>query len=318
MDSSFFYSIRDELKYSNELSLQAPTLMRGKIEHFLVSPDNTKIAVVANGSLLVVDADGSAMRKVTAVDSIYRDLSGKKGIPVGRRFFRDDNFQWSRDSQYLYLIKDEFYDAGRSQLFSAKVELWRYALQTGLLEPVIKPFPAYSYFFGLHGIYFSVPTSAGDLQLKYFDGKSIANIAEADAEIPANRLSSTFLESPFFSFSAFDYRKAVLLTEGVRLALDGNGRPEKLVIGTRTYLAITEGKGFKGPFYCSDTFSSVFAPGNGYLLFDASGCQNFDGQLLIDTVTGDYEKLPKESRIYPLLNTQNVARYKVTGGGIVP
>ncbi|MGC2744488.1 MAG: hypothetical protein WA672_15035 [Candidatus Angelobacter sp.] len=45
-DTEFFYSIGNELKYSDQIDPQAPTLMRGQIKNFLVSPDNKKIAVV--------------------------------------------------------------------------------------------------------------------------------------------------------------------------------------------------------------------------------------------------------------------------------
>ena len=47
-ESAFFYSIGDELKYSDALDPQAPTLLRGKVSYFLVSPDTTRTAVVAN------------------------------------------------------------------------------------------------------------------------------------------------------------------------------------------------------------------------------------------------------------------------------
>jgi hypothetical protein len=91
-DKSFFYSIGDELRHSDELSVEAPTLLRGGIGNFLVSPDETKIAVVANKLLMVVGKQGTVIRQVASVDSIYR---GPK--PIGQRFYRYDNFQWSRD-----------------------------------------------------------------------------------------------------------------------------------------------------------------------------------------------------------------------------
>jgi hypothetical protein len=114
-DKSFFYSIGEELKHSDELSVEAPTLLRGRIENFLVSPDGTKIAVVANKLLMVVGEQGTVIRQVASIDSIYREPK-----PIGRRFYRDDDFQCSRDSRSLYLIKDEYYDSKGSQLFSKK------------------------------------------------------------------------------------------------------------------------------------------------------------------------------------------------------
>lgn len=69
-DTPFFYSIGDQLKNSDEVAPEAPTLMHGQIKNFVVSPDNTKIAVVANGLLFVVARTEPLVRKVVSVDSI--------------------------------------------------------------------------------------------------------------------------------------------------------------------------------------------------------------------------------------------------------
>lgn len=71
-DAAFFYSVGDELKYSSEIDPRATTLSRGHIDNFLVSPNRDKIAVVTGGTLLIVDADGSGIRQVAAVNSIYK------------------------------------------------------------------------------------------------------------------------------------------------------------------------------------------------------------------------------------------------------
>jgi hypothetical protein len=192
-DAKFFYSIGGDLKYSDQIDPQAPTLIRGQIKIFLVSPDNRKIAVVANGQLIVVGTE-SILRQVTAVDSIYR---GPK--PIGTQFFRDDDFQWSRDSKVLCLIRDEYYESRGSQLFSSKGELWEYDIESGRLQLVLKPFQASSYFLGLKsGIYFSTPTDRGDLQLRYFDGNGVTDIGEPNAsDIRAEKLARNFVEIAF-------------------------------------------------------------------------------------------------------------------------
>jgi len=90
-EAKFFYSIGDDLKSSDHIDPQANTLLHGHIENFLVSPDRMKIVVVIQGSLVLVDEQWLS-RKVASVDSIYRKR-------IGRRFFRDDNFQWTKDSK---------------------------------------------------------------------------------------------------------------------------------------------------------------------------------------------------------------------------
>jgi hypothetical protein len=68
--SSLFYSIGNELKYSDHIAPDAPTLIRGEVRNFLVSPDNSKIAVVVNGQLVIVGTQ-SILRQVASVDSIW-------------------------------------------------------------------------------------------------------------------------------------------------------------------------------------------------------------------------------------------------------
>jgi hypothetical protein len=312
-DTSFFYSIGNELKYSDQIDPKAPTLMRGQIRNFLVSPDDKKIAVVSNGQLVVVGAE-SIFRQVTAVDSIYREPKRTSG-----QFSRDDDFQWSKDSMALYLIRDEYYESKGSQLFSSKGELWKYDIEMDNLQLVLKPFQAFSYFFGLKcGIYFSTPTAIGDLQLRYFDGNSITDIDEPNAsDIRPEKLARNFVESPFYSFSTNDYERVLRSSKSVSLVNGGNGEPEKLVIRDKTYLSITQGKGFKGSYYCSEMLRSVFLPGDRYFLFNVPYCGNYKGQLLIDTLTGKYQRLPAESIVYLRFNTNTFPRYRVTGGGIV-
>ena len=196
-NARFFYSIGKELKNSDYLDPNAPTLLRGEIRNFLVSPDGAEIAVVANGLLTVVGREGTLVRQVARVDSIYRDPK-----PMGQHFYRDDDFQWTRDSKSLYLIGDEYYESKGSQLFSDKGELWRCDVETGSMQRVLSPFPAYNYFFGRgSGIYFSVPTKSGDLQLKYFDGKVIRDVGASNAyQIPTSELLGGVVDHPSSPF----------------------------------------------------------------------------------------------------------------------
>ena len=117
-----------------------PTLIRGPFTNFQVSPDRNKIAVVIKKHLLIIGTD-SVIGDVGTVDSMYRGFK-----PVGRSFFRDEDFELSRDSKSLYLIRDEYYHSNGSQLFSKKGELWRYDLDSHSLRLVLKPFAAHAYF----------------------------------------------------------------------------------------------------------------------------------------------------------------------------
>lgn len=310
--SPFFYSIGSELKFSDEIDQKAPTLVSGSIKNFLVAPNGVLIAVVVNGELVIVDSEKQAARVVTRVDSIYRAPK-----PIGTQFYRDDNFQWSKDSRTLYLVRDEFYDSKGSQLFSSKGELWKYDLDSGRLQLVLKPFPAHTYFFGREPVvYFSAPTENGDLHLQYFDGVKVRDVGDSfAATIPLRSLQEKFVDSPFFSFSIFDYQNRELPVRGVALVPDQSALLD-LKIGSKVYVSFTRGEGLKGEYYCPELLRSVFLPGNRYFLLNASYCGNFNGQLLIDKETGKYKTLPSETRVYVTLNTNLNPNYRITAGGM--
>jgi hypothetical protein len=88
------------------------------------------------------------------------------------------------------------------------------------------------------------------------------------------------------------------------------------VIRDKPYVAVTRGKGFKGDYFCSAILRSVFLPGDRYFVLNTPDCGNYNGQLLIDTVTGQYQRLPADSIVYITLNTHTYAHYRVTGAGI--
>ncbi|MGC1872560.1 MAG: hypothetical protein WA700_16500 [Acidobacteriaceae bacterium] len=310
--SKFFYSFGDELKFGNEVSPQSPTLMRGSIGYFVVSPDSRRIAVVVSGKLEVVSRCPLAIRQVVPVDSIFREPK-----PLGRQFFRDFEMQWSQDSKILYLVKDEFYETKGGQLFSDKAELWGYDVNANRLWMVLKPFPAGSYFLGQKsGIYFSVPTENGDLQLRCFDGKHTHDIRVPYGQaIPVEQLNASFRESPFFSFDDLSGLDQIRTAKYLSTAISGANGVEWLEAGNKRLMAFTRGVGLKGPYYCDQADQGVFLPGNRYFLF-SNYCGNYEGQILLDTRTGDYERLPKGSRVYLTFNTESYFHYKITVDGI--
>lgn len=103
----------------------------------------------------------------------------------------------------------------------------------------------------------------------------------------------------------------------VELVIDQQDGSEKLQIAKKPYLAFGRGGGRKEAFYCADISSSVFRPGDRYFLFNAS-CKNYEGQLLVDTETGNYRKLPQKTRVYPTMNTSTDRHYRISSGGILP
>jgi hypothetical protein len=316
--TNFFYSVGKELKNSDQLDPHSPTLFTGEIHNFLVAPDQQKIAVVSNNHIAIVNLDVPHVLEVGAADSIFHEPP-----PIGTKFFRDQEFQWSRDSSSLYLIKDEFYKTDKgSQLFSDKGELWKYDLKSASLHLVIKPFPSDNYFFdAASNIYFDVPTPDGDLILKKFDGKQITDVHTITVDtIPNSRLAPEVrIDAPFQSFYDYDNdRFAQTPSPGsIRVERNLNVTQHRVTFSGagKSYLVLTEGQGFKGPFYCDDSSKNRYLPGNSYFLLSLS-CKNYEGQLLIDTQTALYKILSKDTRIYQTLNTETYPHFHISGGGL--
>jgi hypothetical protein len=301
-DAKFFYAIDKELKYSDHIDPQAPTLLRGSIKSFLVSPDANRIAVVVNGRLLIVGAN-AVLGEVANVDTIYRSHK-----PIGRQFFRNQDFQWSCDSKSIYLIRDEYYRSKGSQLFSLKGELWKFDVETGNLALILKPFAAHSYFFDQDSaIYYSEPTGGGDLQLKIFNGRASMNV---DAYPPGGKN-----EVPFYSFasSMLDNAKA---QAWLNVRLDHRDGLESVVINERKYLTVTQGKGWEGSYYCTRHLDGVFLPGDRYFMLDLPDCSNYRGQLLLEIESGRYQTLPRNTVVFRTMNTTTFSHYRVTSSGM--
>lgn len=301
----FFYSIGNTLMYSNSIDPQARPILEGQITRVLIAPDAKHAAAVVSNQLFVVSGDGSLNRKVTAVSSIYREPK-----PLGEQFVRDDGFQWSSDSRSLYYIRDEYYASKGSQLFSQKGELWLFDVATSQSRKIISPFRAQKYFLGVGGIYFSEPDEKGNLVPKYFDeNKAQVSIVTTDGKAGADR------ESVFYSFSLHDYERGVLRDKQVRLERKEDAT-QRLLLNGKEILSVTRGKGIKGPYHCQNgLLRDVFLPGDGYFLTNVH-CGNYGGQLLIEASTGAYKVLPKETRVYPLMNTRTFPKYRITSSGI--
>jgi len=305
-DKKFFYSILDELKYSDALDFSAKTLFKGQLDRVFVSPDNQKALIVSNERLWIVTREG-AVSKIVRVSGIH-----KKPKPIGTSFFRDDDYQWSKDSKSFFLIKDTYYSSIGSQLYSEYGILYRYTLQNGVLEKILEPFKAYHYFFDdLGNIYFSTPNN-GDLLLKKFDGNKFTILAKASR----NNRKEIKLESPFFfSFNNLRTYEKNVSNKGFRTRLDIDSDEMQVIVNDKVMLQFSKGNGLKGTYYGFNSFRSMFLPGDKYFLLNVATA-NHGGQILIEVSSGKYKALPKDTRIYPIMNTLNFHDYKITGAGI--
>jgi hypothetical protein len=253
------------------------------------------------------------VQTIGAIDSIFRSPK-----PVGRPFTRDDQFQWSRDSKTLYFIKDVFYRSKGLQLFSKFGELWKFDVESGDQQLVIKPFQAFQIIFGTGSeIYFAIPLANGDLILELFDGNTVRDIAASNSERVSPGKSSTTGKNPFYSFSRVDYMEKVLPGLHLLQNFDSKGNLQTLNLGDKTLLELT--RSCDPWFGCGESdemLDSVFLPGNRFFLLNVPYCHNFKGQLLIDTQSGNYEPLPKDTRVFVTANTETYPHYRLNHEGI--
>jgi hypothetical protein len=305
----FFYSIGKELKYSDSIDRDAPTLFLGELLDFQVSPDGNRIAFVSNHRLTVIDNKGKA-QIIGAVDSIYRSFK-----PIGKGFIRDDGFQWSPDSMSVYFLRDKFYRSKRSQLFSEFGELWKLDVASGEQKMVIRPFRGFQIIFGGGGseIYFAVPLANGDLELELYDGSIVRDFAA-----PGSAWSPPGMK-PFYSLSSVDYMQKVLPGMHLLQAFDFNANRQTLAFGDKILLQLTRYcDSFFGCGDCDVMMGSMFIPGNRFFLLNVPYCRNYKGELLVDTRTGAYETLPKGTRVFTTANTQTYPHYKFDHEGLAP
>jgi hypothetical protein len=304
----FFYSIGNELKYSDSIDPDAPTLFIGKLLNFQVSPDGKRIAFVSDHRLTVIDNEGKA-RTIGPVDSIFRSLK-----PIGRSFIRDDDFQWSPDSKSVYFVRDKFYRSKGAQLFSELGALWKFDLASGEQEMVIKPFRGFQIIFGGGSeIYFAVPLANGDLELELYDGAIVRDFAA-----PGSAQSFPGM-NPFYSLSSVDYMEKVLPGMHLLQDFDWKANRQTLVFGDKILLQLTRHcDSFFGCGDCDEMMGSMFIPGNRFFLLNVPYCRNYEGELLIDTQTGSYKTLPKGTRVFITANTQTYPHYKFDHEGLAP
>ena len=306
----FFYSIGDELKYSDFIDPNAKTLFKGKIYDAFVSPDKSKVLIVSEGTLYLVNAQTGSAEKIIEVKSIYGD--NRENKPIGEYFFRYTDIQWAQDSKSFYLIKDKYYKTN-SQLFSIYGELYNYNIETKEFKKIISPFSACSYSINSDGkrIYFRESDGKGNGHLKCFsNGKTYGTVTTENNEFSVTIDGKVYYDRPFYSLENYEYKDFYLPDKKVGFVLDEmNELLLYLKCDGKTLLTIKGGYGFKGRTFGYNPNNLL--PGDSYFLFDVYNA-NFHGQLLINTKTGKYKTLPKDTKVYLKANINDLGNYNLS------
>jgi len=232
-------------------------LLQGEITRVIPSPNGQLAAVVVNENLVIVNGEEKYLHKVAGVKNYHPKVK-----PLGEQYFRDQGFQWAPDSKSIFLIKDEYYESTRAQLFSKKGELWRFDVDSKTLVSVLSPFETFDYFLGSSGrVYFStLDRSGNNLVLHAYDWAEVKNLhLKNDEPVDFGQLYPGEKEAVYYTFSSFEYETFVLRSLG--LSVRRANKVESLFIGDTEVLKSTEGQGFKGPTYATRMVRSAFLPG---------------------------------------------------------
>lgn len=305
----FFYSIDNELRYNNNFDHDTPVLFKAnKGFSVYVSPSNTLAAIVSNGELRVVSNDGVINQLVTNVDG----TSWKSG-PIGKVFFRERHIQWSKDSTKLFLIKDEFYQKDQYASHSEKAELYQYQINDKSFKKLISPFKSYKYFFDDKGGVYYVVATEGDLVLKYFTsevGSSFIDMSKVNEIKKENEI--------FYNFSRHDYKDALILKDTFREKISKDKEYLTFYVDELETLKLKRSHGGgKGYSYGVgiNKLGNMFTPDKKYFLLNVSS-GTFTGQLLIDMQSKKYMPLPKHTRMFQNMNTQNFKDWEIAKTGV--
>lgn len=313
-EKPFFYSIGNELRFGDHIETNGRVLFKGPMRSVVPSPDSKWALVVSDDVLWVLGNDGSAPVRITKVEDI------RMGRASGQEFFRYAEIQWAENSSRFYLIKDETYNSKGSQLFSMHGELTEYDISTGQMRKVFAPFRAFRYFVAERaGVFFEEANDQGDVILKVRQGDTSAVVTEiSPKDFRANDKTTLFSTIPFYSFSLNEYADEILRTKGMSLEVEGQGQGPRighLSINGRRIISVTEGSGLKGPYFGFQSIHSGFLPGERYFMLNLH-TGTFNGQLLLDLETVQYKPLPKDTRVYRNINTQNFADWTITKRGV--
>lgn len=310
----FYYSIGDNLFYSDRIDTASKVLFTGKPESVLPSPNGKHALVVSDGMLWLISPDSGGPIRVTSVAP-----HSPNGKPIGKDYYRNNYFQWATDSSRFYLIKDRYYETRGAQLFSIHGELTEYDISSNQLRKVFAPFRAYRYFLTDKGIFFEEANDKGDVLLTVWrEGFSFPVSDISPNGFRANGKAFQFRSKPFYTFTIHEYSKEVFRSLGLEVERERvNQAPPvgHLHLKTKRLLSIREGRGIKGPLDGYSSIHSAFLPGERYFLLNLY-TETFSGQLLIDTLTGQHKPLPKGTRVYRNINTYNFSNWTVTPNGV--
>jgi len=304
----FFYSIGGKIRFGSTLTDSGPVLFDtkgGELAGVFVSPDQSKAAIVSKGALYIADTNKPAM-------AVLKDIDNYVGTAhsVGETFYKYPTIQWDDQSHFIYIVRDKkqaqvFKQGGTTDSMLVRLDVGKPA---DPLE-VVRDFRSTRYFLvGQNTVCFDDAIGNGNLAWKCStEGRSkLAKTIVSGAVLleDGNSISG----EPFISYNPNIYESEIWLTHnGFSLLTTPTGhtglfskqRPDKAIF-------VVKGRyNNKGHYFDGILQQNcIVLPGGRYALLDI-WLGNFQGQLLVDGITGQYHELPHNTRAYRNLNSSN-------------
>ena len=308
-ESSFFYSIGNQLKYGMSVDETAPALFEGKYfgGNFVAvfpSPDNKKVALVSNKKLYVVGIGISPQLVLDHVVSYDPKEIGYKEI-----YYKWPTIQWDSKSRYIYIAKDKKQPQGHWQRpHSRDAILVRIDTENAYnISEMIVDFRSLHYFLvGSDGLCFDYALDNGDVIWKCLTENGVLKAQSVTSDGIQLDNKSTLTGRPFLSYKPNIYESDIWMSrygffvKRINEKLDGlflKSKPEIPLIRISTGVNI-KGRHVNG----IRQMGGAVLPGGRYVLLNVWH-DSFKGQLLLDSATGEYRELPKETNVYRNLNS---------------
>jgi len=315
-EAPFFYSIGKHLKYGKNIDGEAPAIFKGKffngdITKVFPSPDNRKAVIVSGGSLYLVQIG----KQVEFLLDKIRPTVSFRNDNIGDEFYISNRIQWSQDSRLIYITKVKIQKSPPKQNHSRHFSLKRINIENPLhIDELVSDFGGWKYFMvGNDAICFSYAPGNGSVIYKCSTPAGVSNVVSINDKHILLENGVRVTGTRFVSYAPDINETEIWLTRhgffirDITSRVEGffsRSRPSSPIFTINTAIDSLKGHRYDGIW----RYGSSVLPGGRYILLKVSH-DEFEGELLVDSSTGQYRELPENTRVYQNINSSNYGNF---------